>query len=136
MSAAQPLNSSISVFLASRSFRNLRKFDSVGTIIKRLRPLVMSVPGREITTATVLSRDTTTKDFSTYGRDGFPIVIGLQVDLPFGVAQEQMPSVDFAFQIGADKFLINTPAQVTNDIMGDLQAADAERQADTLHSKT
>jgi len=124
--SAQPLNTEIQVFRTVRSQRAIKRHDSVGAIIKRLRPLVMSVVGREMATVEVVSRDTTKRDFSVYARDGQPIVEGLHGDLPFYAAQEYIPNVDFAFQIGSDKFLTNTPAGLTGDLQKDLRTVDTQ----------
>lgn len=102
--ASQPANTDISVFRRVRAYRNQRRHESVEAIIKRLRPLIMSVPSEEFLTG-VLTRDTGTSDFSVWGRDGQPIVIGVLPDTTFAQAQENITGVDFAIQIGADKFL-------------------------------
>lgn len=133
--SAQPLNTDIAIYLNVRSQRNIRRHDSVAAIINRLRPLVMSVVGREMKTATYLTFDTSKKDFSALCEigDGFPIVKGLHGDLPFSTAQENLPDVDFAFQIGADKFITNTAAGLDNDLQGDLRDVD---DSDRVTSET
>lgn len=118
--AAQPLNTDINVFLTVRSYRNQRRHESVEAITKRLRPLIMSVPGDELLTE-VKTRDTAKKDFSVYGRSGQPIVIGVKADTGFSTAQETLPAVDFAFTIGADQFIKNTAAGLTGDLHQDLR---------------
>lgn len=120
--AAQPANTDIKVFRTVRSFRQMHRHESVAALIKRLRPLVMSVPAREILVE-VKTRDTSTVDFSPYmgearygaGR-GFPIVIGLKDQVSFANAQTHMANVDFAFQIGHDKFITNTEVGLTGDL--------------------
>jgi hypothetical protein len=100
----------------------------VAALTKRLRPLIMSVPGEEVLVG-VLTRDTTLQDFSPYcgearfgaGR-GFPIVVGLYQVKTFATAQENLPSIDFAFQIGSDMFLTNVAAGLTRDLQGDLRS--------------
>jgi hypothetical protein len=94
-------------------------------MIKRLRPLVMSIPADEILVE-VKTRDTTTADFSAFmgearhnaGR-GFPIVIGLKDLVSFANAQTNLTAIDFAFQIGHDKFLENTVAGLVQDLHQD-----------------
>ena len=125
--SAQPLNGEISVYNSLRSIRAIRRHDSVGAIIKRLRPLIMSVVGREMATVEVLTRDSTKKDFSPYARDGQPIVMGLHGDLPFSSAMENIPTVDFATQIGSDYFIKSTAAGLTADLQGN------ERTVDTTY---
>jgi len=123
--AAQPLNTDIKVFRTIRSFRQANRHESVAALIKRLRPLVMSIPAGEILVE-VKARDTTTADFSPYmgearynaGR-GFPIVIGLKDQVSFANAQGNMPGVDMAFQIGQDKFLQNTVVAIGDDLHQD-----------------
>jgi hypothetical protein len=123
--AAQPANTDIQVFRRIRSFRQMHRHESVAALIKRLRPLVMSIPADEILVE-VKSRDTTTADFSPYmgearhnaGR-GFPIVVGLKDQVSFANAQTNIAGVDFAFQIGHDKFLSNTAVALANDLHQD-----------------
>ena len=121
--SAQPLNTDISIFRTIRSSRAIRRHDSVGSIIKRLRPLVMSVVGNEMQTVTTLTRNAAQSDFSVYARSGFPIVVGQSGDLPFAYAQEYIPNIDFAFQIGSDKMLTNTTAGLAGDLQGDERTA-------------
>jgi len=128
--SAQPLNTSISVFRTLRTRRNISRYDSVAAIIKNLRPLVLVIPGSEIT-AGVLTRDTDTKDFSPYMGQaaagvsrGFPIVVGTFKQLSLTAGIERMTGEDFAFQIGSDRFLKNTSATVlANDLFKDAKTA-------------
>lgn len=123
--AAQPANTDIRVHLALRSQRDAIRHDSVAALIKRLRPLVMSIPAEEILVG-ALSRDTSVQDFSSYmgearhgaGR-GFPIVVGLLGRVSFAAAQTGIEDVDFAFQIGQDKFLRKTTAGLDGDLHED-----------------
>lgn len=128
MATAQPLNSAISVYLNVRSYRNAKRNESVAALIKRLRPLIMSVPGEE-QLVVVETRDTSVSDFSPYcgearygaGR-GFPVVIGLRSEVTFATAQAGLSGIDFAFQIGQDKFLPSTTAGLTEDLHANLRA--------------
>lgn len=130
--SAQPLNTSISVYRTVRTQRDIKRHDSVAAIIKHLRPLVAITPGQEIT-AGVLTRDTTTKDFSPYMGEarygasrGFPIVVGLIKQLSFADAQTYITHADFAFQIGSDKFFKPTTASLaTEDLFGEAATAKA-----------
>lgn len=130
--AAQPANTDIKVYLTVRAQRQPLWHDSIASLIKRLRPLVMSIPAEEIRVA-VLTRDTTTKDMSPYmgearfgaGR-GFPIVVGLNQQVSFANAQTQLPDVDFAFQIGQDRFIHNTVAGLTGDLHEDARDLTAD----------
>lgn len=123
--AAQPANTDIRVHRRLRSFRQGHRHESVAALIKRLRPLVMSIPADEILVE-VKTRDTTTADFSPYmgearfdaGR-GFPIVIGLKDQVSFANAQTNLTDIDFAFQIGHDKFMENTVAGLPRDLQQD-----------------
>ena len=123
--SAQPANSSISVFMNLRSYRRDLRHESLAAICKRLRPLVMTIPGEEILVG-VLNRDTGVKDMSSYmgearfnaGR-GFPIVIGTFGQTSFAEAQTNLADINFAFQIGSEKFLSNTAAGLTGDLFGD-----------------
>ena len=126
--AAQPANTEIKVFRTVRSYRTGVRHESVAALIKRLRPLIMSVPAHEVLVE-VKSRDTSVADFSPYMGEarhnasrGFPIVIGLADQTTFAAAQAGMTDVDFAFQIGQDKFLQNTAAGLDRDLHADLRA--------------
>jgi hypothetical protein len=127
--SAQPLNQEILVYRNVRSFRQAFRQESVAALIKRLRPLVMSIPADEILVE-VKSRDTAVSDMSPYmgqarfdggtplGR-GFPIVIGLASQVSFANAQANLPLIDFGFQIGQDMFLQNTTAGLGQDLQQD-----------------
>lgn len=130
--AAQPANTDINVFLALRSFRRADRHESVGALIKRLRPLVMSIPGEEILVE-VKARDTSTADFSSYMGEarhnatrGFPIVIGLKDQVSLATAVTNLSDVDFAFQIGENWFIKNTEAGLDGDLHGDAQDLSAD----------
>ena len=126
--ASQPANTDISVFRSVRSYRQDHRHDSVEALTKRLRPLIMSVPGEELLSG-VQNRDTTLSDFSTYMGEarhnatrGFPIVIGLNTTVAFSTAQEGLAGIDFGFTIGRDKFLANASDSLDGDLHGDLRA--------------
>jgi hypothetical protein len=131
--SAQPANTDIKIYRTVRAQRQPLWFDSVASLIKRLRPLVMAIPGHEIRVG-VLTRDTSTKDTSPYmgearfnaGR-GFPIVIGLNKQVSFATAQTQLPDVDFAFQIGQDRFIHNTTVGLTADLQGNARVLTADQ---------
>lgn len=123
--AAQPANTDIFVHRRLRSFRQAHKHESVGALIKRLRPLVMSIPADEILVE-VKARDTSVADFSPYmgearhnANRGFPIVVGLKDQVSFSNAQTNLTDVDFAFQIGENWFLENTEAGLSRDLHQD-----------------
>lgn len=131
--SAQPANTDIKVYRTVRAQRQPLWFDSVASLIKRLRPLVMSIPGHEIRVG-VLTRDTTTSDFSPYmgearsnANRGFPIVVGLNKQVSFATAQTQLPDIDFAFQIGQDRFLKNTTVGLTEDLHADARLLSADQ---------
>ncbi len=131
--SAQPANTDIKVYRTVRAQRQPLWHDSVASLIKRLRPLVMSIPGEEIRVG-VLSRDTTTADFSPYMGEarhnatrGFPIVIGLNKQVSFATAQTALPDVDFAFQIGQDRFIKNTAVGLDGDMHDDARDLTADQ---------
>jgi len=120
--SAQPANTDIKVYRTVRAYRQAHRHESVGALIKRLRPLVMSIPAEEILVE-VKARDTSVHDMSPYMGEarhnasrGFPIVVGLRGQVSFANAQSNMADVDFAFQIGHDKFIANTAAGLTGDL--------------------
>jgi hypothetical protein len=85
----------------------------------------MSIPADEILVE-VKTRDTSVSDFSPYMGEarhnatrGFPIVIGLKDQVSFANAQTNLTDIDFAFQIGHDKFMENTVAGLTGDLHQD-----------------
>lgn len=127
--SAQPANTEIKVFRSVRAMRNPLRHESVAALIKRLRPLIMSVPGQEVL-AGVLTRDTSVKDFSPYcgearhnaGR-GFPIVFGLKPVLSYASAVTQVDGLDFPVIIGQDAFLTNSASRVdAADLHKDLRS--------------
>ncbi len=126
--SAQPANTDIKVYRTVRSFRDSVRNDSIAALTKRLRPLIARVPGDE-NVVEVKARDTTVKDFSPFmgearfgaGR-GFPVVIGLKSQVSFANAQTNIDDADFAFQIGADKFIQTTSAGLSGDLYGDAKA--------------
>lgn len=128
--ASQPANTDVSVFRRVRAFRQDHRHESVEALIKRLRPLVMSIPANEILSG-VQNRDTNLADFSPYMGEarhdatrGFPIIIGLNAQVTFATAQEATGiGIDFGFQIGRDKFLQNAEASLAaQDLHADMRA--------------
>lgn len=131
--SAQPANTDIKIYRTVRAQRQPLWHDSVASLIKRLRPLVMAVPTEEIRVG-VLARDTTTSDFSPYMGEarhnatrGFPIVIGLNKQVSFATAQTDLPDVDFAFQIGQDRFIKNTLVGLDGDLHEDTRGLTADQ---------
>lgn len=119
---SQPANTDISVFRTVRSYRQNLLHGNVAALIKRLRPLVMSVPGEEVQSG-VLTRDTSLKDTSPYMGEarhdatrGFPIVVGLLPTKTYAEAQEGLSGIDFGFQIGQDWFLHSSADNLDNDL--------------------
>ena len=126
--ASQPANTEISVFRTIRSYRQDHRHESVEALTKKLRPLIMSVPGEEILSG-VLTRDTTLVDLSPYmgeGRPtatrGFPIVVGLLGTDTFEAAQEGITGIDFGFTVGRDKFLHHAAGSHDRDLHADARA--------------
>lgn len=125
--AAQPLNTSISIYRTVRSKREAVRHESIAAITKRLRPLIMVVPGEE-DLVEVKTRDTSVADFSPYMGEarhdasrGFPIVIGLKDTVTFTSALS-IADTDFFLQVGADRFITNTADGLDGDLFGDLAA--------------
>ena len=138
--ASQPANADIQIFRNVRSYRKNLRHEAVAALTKRLRPLIMSVPGHEILVG-VLTRDTALQDLGPFCGQarmnpnpvtpytairGFPIVYGVFDELTFATAVDKMSTdnmeIDFPFQIGSDQFITNTPVgAVARDLQGDLQ---------------
>lgn len=128
--SSQPANSDIKIYRSVRAARNPLRHETVAALIKRLRPLVMAIPGQELLCG-VLTRDTSTKDFSPYcgearhnaGR-GFPIVFGLKPQATFAQVVGYVDGLDFPIVIGQDAFVANNAAKVdTADLHKDVRAA-------------
>lgn len=131
--ASQPVNSDILVFRNVRAFRQAHRHESVAALIKRLRPLVMSIPA-ELDLVGVQTRDANVSDMSPYmgqarygGGRGFPIVVGLNTQTSFAQAQSEITGVDFGFQIGHDMFLDHKSDEVeARDLHQDLRDVPAD----------
>ena len=128
--ATQPANTDINVFRRTRGFRQAHRHESIGSLIKRLRPLVMSVPAEEVL-VTYQNPDTSVSDMSSYMGEarttatrGMPRVVGLRAVRTFAsVAGTSGKSFDFPIQIGQDKFLKLTTAGLTHATNSDLHAS-------------
>jgi hypothetical protein len=127
--SAQPANTSIKVYRAIRSYRAHAAHTTIANRIKRLAPLVMSVPGREGAFTQVVARDTNVTDFSPYMGEarvtalrGYPVVIGTAPQVSYQNAQGNLPGIGFSFQIGQDKFITNTEAGLAGDLHKDARA--------------
>lgn len=127
--SAQPANTSIKVYRAIRSYRAHAAHTTIANRIKRLAPLVMSVPGREGAFVQVVARDSDVSDFSPYMGEarttalrGYPVVIGTASQVSFENAQGNMAGIGFSFTIGQDKFITNTEAGLTRDLHKDARA--------------
>ncbi len=126
--ASQPANTSIKVSQRLKGVRKSLRHESVAALTKKLRPLILSVPGEEVLIG-VLARDTSVKDFSPYmgeGRTsatrGMPIVVGALSEVTFANAEENLAGVDFSIKIGTDKFLQSAEANLDGDLFGDAAA--------------
>jgi hypothetical protein len=125
---SQPLNDSIKIYRSIRSYREISRSDSIAAVTKKLKPLVMSVPGEE-TGVVVKARDEDFGDFSAYMGEastqamrGYPVVIGLRDQVSFANAQSNLDGVSFAYTIGQDKFIENSEDSLSNDLHGDLRS--------------
>jgi hypothetical protein len=130
--ASQPANTTIKVFRTLRSYRRADRQEAIASLTKRLRPQVMSVPGRE-DLVEVEARDTAVSDFSSYMGEartsasrGYPVVIGLRDQVSLANAQGNLTEIGFAFKIGQDQFLENTEAGLTRDLHTDARALAAD----------
>jgi len=127
--SAQPANTSIKVYRAIRSYRAHDAHTTIANRIKRLAPLVMSIPGREGAFTQVVARDSDVSDFSSFMGEarvsavrGYPVVIGTAPQTSFVNAQGNLAGIGFGFQIGQDKFITNTEAGLTRDLHKDARA--------------
>lgn len=123
--ASQPANTRIKVFRTIRSYRRADRQESIAALTKRLRPQVMSIPGRE-DLVEVKTRDTSVSDFSSYMGEasvsatrGYPVVVGLRDQVSLSNAQGNLPNIGFAFKIGQDTFVTNTEAGLVGDLHQD-----------------
>lgn len=120
--ASQPANSSISVYRTVRAYRQSHRHDAVASLTKKLRPLVLSVPGEE-DHVEVKTRNTSLSDFSSYmgqaaagASRGMPIVIGTRSAPTFEAAQEGITGVAAAITVGGDQFLENSAGSLSGDL--------------------
>jgi len=128
--ATQPANTDINVYRKVLGFRQAHRQESVGALIKRLRPLVMSVPAEEVL-VTYQNRDTNVTDMSPYMGEarttatrGMPRTVGLRATRTFAsVAGQSGFSFDFPIQIGQDSFIRLTTAGLTHATNADLHAS-------------
>jgi len=123
--SAQPANTQIKVFRTLRSYRRADRQETIAALTKRLRPQVMSIPGRE-DLVEVKTRDASVSDFSSYMGEarttavrGYPIVIGLRDQVSLAQAQGNLPNIGFSFKIGQDQFIQNTETGLSGDLHQD-----------------
>lgn len=122
--AAQPLNADISVRYNIRSYRSVKRSDTVAAGIYRLRPLNVAVPGIDGIKAEVQTRDTSKADFSPYASAGFPIVYGLHGETSFKDMVDNIAGAGFAFKIGTDKFIPQADSALEDDMYGSAKTVD------------
>jgi hypothetical protein len=115
--AEQPANVLISINRTVRSQRQELRHESVKPIIGKMRPLVMSVPSREILVDE--TRDVVASDAFRFGH---PVVRYLRpvTSLVTGLT---VAGLDWPVRIGRDVFLNKDFAHRTEDLHGDLRAA-------------
>ena len=128
--AAQPLNADISVYYNLKSYRSVKKHDSIAAGIYRLRPLNVAVPGIDGIKAEVLTRDTSKADFSPYASSGFPMVYGLHGETSFKDMVDNIAGAGFAFKIGHDKFIPQAADALEDDMYGSAQTVDTTYAAE------
>lgn len=119
--SAQPANSTIGVYRNVRAYRNQRRHETVEALTKKQRALLVAVPGEEHLLTVVAARDTTKKDFSPYGRDGQPVVVGRGVDTTPEQVVEGITGADFPIRIGNDVFITQTAGNLTRDLHQDVR---------------
>lgn len=126
--ASQPLNTNIQVFRRVRAQREWLRFDSIKNVVGHLRSLILMVPGEELRTQAGI-RDTAVTDFSAYmgqaspeATRGLPFVINIRAAKDFNVVNS-MTTIDFPIQIGQDKFIQETAANVGGDLFAQASAA-------------
>lgn len=118
--ADQPLNADIAIFRAVRSQRNILRGDSIKAQTGDLRPLVIVVPGKEVLVETK-SFDTSKRDFSPWGQNGQPIVVGVKAQKDISLV-ETMTDVTL-IQVGSDKLIVSdTAAHAAGASTGDVFA--------------
>jgi hypothetical protein len=119
--ASQPLNESIKVYRTVRGFRNSLRNESVKAFTGNLRPLALQVPGEEVPSVDVLTRDTN-KGVTPYDRTGRPVVVGIRATKDFSTVAT-LTGIAAPFAIGNDKFVENTEAGLASDTESDLHKA-------------
>lgn len=123
MAASQPANTDIKVFRTVRAQRDLPLHRSVFETFQRVTPLIMVVPGEEVTVTAV--RDASTNVLNTtlvQGRSsGLPIVREVRNAPSLETAVESISDLSFPVVIGQDVFLEKTSANVGDDLHQDLR---------------
>ena len=114
--ASQPANSTIAVHRRVRSYRQDLRHNSIKDLTMRMRPLIMSVVGEEVLVTE--SRDAVVTDAF---RNGHPVVRSLREVTTFEEAAEGISGLNFPVQIGRDKFLEKSDANVADDLQQDLR---------------
>jgi hypothetical protein len=113
--AEQPLNATISVYRNVRAYRQELRHEADKAIIGKLRPLVMSVPSREV--LVTQTRDAFNTDAHRYGHS---VVRYLAPVTPLATGMT-MVGLQWPLRIGRDVFLMKDYAHRTDDLQGNLR---------------
>jgi hypothetical protein len=120
--ASQPANAAIKVHRRVRSYRQMIRHNNIKAMCNRMRPLIMSVPGRETQILSTFDGDANiVQTNQTSNRRGLPIVRYIRPVVPFGTAAENIAGLNFPVTIGQDKFLEKADASVRDDLHQDLR---------------
>lgn len=123
MAASQPANTDIKVYRVVRAQRDLPLHRSVFETFQRVTPLIMVVPGEEVTVTATRDASTNVLDTSmTLSRSGgLPIVREVRSGPALKDAAETITNLNFPIRIGQDVFLEKATAYVGDDLHQNLR---------------
>lgn len=113
--ADQPANATISVFRGVRAYRQELRHEADKALIGKLRPLVMSVPSREVLVSQ--TRDAFNTDAHRYGHP----VVRFALPATTLATGMTMNGLQWPVRIGRDVFLVKDQVHRTEDIQGNLR---------------
>lgn len=115
--AEQPVNATISIFRQVRAYRQELRHEADKAIIGKLRPLVMSVPSREVLVSQ--TRDSFDTDAHQFGHPVVRYALPA-TSLATGLT---MSGLQWPIRIGRDVFLAKDQVHRAEDLHGDLRTA-------------
>lgn len=122
--ASQPANTTISVARRVRSYRNGLRHNNLKSLVNRMRPQIMSVPGEEtqiLRTFDASSDPQVTTSLAVAGNKQLPVVVFLRAEVTLQDAVDGITNLAFPVKIGGDRFLNKDSTSLTDDLHQDLR---------------